>query len=167
MAYPTEGCFGLGCDPRQPNAVRRLLQLKRRSYRHGLIVLAAHLGQLLPYTDITNERLLAAPRASWPGPFTWLVPARTGVSAVVRGEHDNVAVRVTAHPTAAALCRHARRAIVSTSANRRGHAPLRSAAAVRREFGEAVDIVLNGTLGHATRPTPIRDALSGALVRAG
>jgi L-threonylcarbamoyladenylate synthase len=167
VAYPTEGCYGLGCDPRRPNAVRRLLRLKRRSYRPGLIVIAARLGQLLPYTDITNEALLAAARASWPGPLTWLVPARPGVPAGIRGAHATVAVRVTAHPVAAALCRHARRAITSTSANRSGQLPLRTAAAVRREFGEAVDVVLNGALGDTMRPTPIRDLLNGALVRPG
>ena len=45
IAYPTESCFGLGCDPKNLQAVRRLLMLKRRSYRKGLILIASNVHQ--------------------------------------------------------------------------------------------------------------------------
>jgi L-threonylcarbamoyladenylate synthase len=72
---------------------------------------------------------------------------------------------VTAHEPAAALCRGFGGALVSTSANRHGEPPARSAAEVAAAFGYALDAILNGPTGGLERPTPIRDAISGAIVR--
>lgn len=105
--------------------------------------------------------------AAWPGPVTWLMPARRGVSRWLIGEHPRIAVRVTAHRGAAALCNHAGTAIVSTSANRHGHPPARSAGGVRREFGECVDYVLAGNLGGSPKPSEIRDVVTGRIIRSG
>lgn len=163
VAYATEYCFGLGCDPFNRNAVFRLLRLKRRPVQKGLIVLAAATEQLAPYaTTISASEL-----TTWPGPYTWLLPARPGVPGWITGRHDKIALRVTAHAQAAALCRAAGMAIVSTSANRAGETPARTDREVLRRFGKLVDYVLPGAVGAATAPTPIRDALTGELIRPG
>lgn len=167
IAYPTESCYGLGCDPRRHDAIRRLLRIKRRSPDQGLILISAHFSQVEKYIDLKAGDALARARRDWPGPVTWLLPALPGVTSWLRGRHATLAVRVTAHPGAAALCRHARSALVSTSANRHGRPPCRTAAAVRRELGDDVDYVLEGRLGGLARATEIRDAQTGAVVRAG
>ena len=163
VAYATEYCFGLGCDPLNRNAVLRLLRLKRRPVNKGLIILAADTGQLAPYVTT----LSASELATWPGPHTWLLPARPGVPAWITGRHGKIALRVTAHAQAAALCHAAGMAIVSTSANRAGEIPARTDREVARRFGKRVDCILSGTVGNATAPTPIRDALTGELIRPG
>jgi L-threonylcarbamoyladenylate synthase len=81
------------------------------------------------------------------------------------GGQRRLAVRVTAHPVARALCRGFGGPLVSTSANRTGRAPARSAAAVRLVFGAALDAVVVGPVGGAARPSPIRDALTGVWLR--
>jgi L-threonylcarbamoyladenylate synthase len=78
-----------------------------------------------------------------------------------------LAVRVTAHPLAAALCRACGHPLVSTSANRSGRPALRSARAVRIQLGRALDGLLPGPTGGAARPTAIRDLRSGQQLRAG
>jgi L-threonylcarbamoyladenylate synthase len=165
VAYPTESVYGLGCDPRRTATVRRLLRLKRRDPKLGLILIAADERQLEPYVDLECAPGVQRARATWPGPYTWLLRARAEVSPWLRGAHDTIAVRVTAHAGAAALCRYARRALVSTSANRHDRPPARSTAAVRREFGAAVDFGLQGPLGGLPAPTEIRDAATGRVVR--
>lgn len=165
VAYPTESVYGLGCDPRRHDTLRRLLHLKRRAPELGLILIAADERQLDPHVDFEHAPGIKRARATWPGPYTWLLHAREDVSPWLRGNHETLAVRVTAHAGAAALCRHARSALVSTSANRHDHPPARSAAAVRREFGAAVDFILQGNLGGLTAPTEIRDAVTGRIVR--
>jgi L-threonylcarbamoyladenylate synthase len=105
--------------------------------------------------------------ATWPGPVTWIVPARPFVPAWLTGGRGTLAVRVTAHPIASELAARAGGAIVSTSANRAGRSPLRSALAVRRAFHDDVDLVLVGPLGGADRPTEIRDAATGTTLRPG
>lgn len=167
IAYPTEHCYGLGCDPRHAGAVRRILRLKRRSHRQGLIIVAATLGQLRPWHRLDDDEIPAVVLESWPGPWTWLLPAAHWVPSLLRGEHERIAARVTAHPLTSALCRAAHTALVSTSANRHHRPPARTAARVRREFPRGVDLVVEGALGTLPAPTAIRDALTGALVRAG
>ncbi|MET0226605.1 MAG: Sua5/YciO/YrdC/YwlC family protein, partial [Dokdonella sp.] len=81
------------------------------------------------------------------------------------GAHAGIALRVTAHPRAAALCAAFGAALVSTSANRHGAAPALSADDVHNAFGAELDAILNGNVGGLERPTPIRDAISGAIVR--
>ena len=163
VAYATEYCFGLGCDPMNRAAVLRLLRIKRRSPAKGLILIAAATDQLAPYV----EHIPAPVAATWPGPNTWLLPVRDGVPRWITGDHARIAVRVTAHAQAAALCKAAGMAVVSTSANRAGGAPVRSYREAVRRFKGVVDYVLPGLVGDAPAPTPIRDAVTGEIVRAG
>lgn len=166
VAYPTEAVYGLGCDPLNLEAVLRLLSIKRRDPAKGLILIADDIKRLLPFIRITaiqHKTLMQG----WPGPNTWLVPAQDWVPEWLTGSHDSLAIRVTAHPLAAALCREAGMPIVSTSANLAGHPPARNALQVRNRLAGQVDFLLSGRTGGAQRPTAIRDLASGKLVRAG
>lgn len=167
VAYPTEAVFGLGCDPLNPDAVMRLLAIKQRPWQKGLILIASSPEQLepflLPLTGDSEEMVYG----SWPGPVTWLLPCRPEVPYWLRGEHRTLAVRVTAHPLAAAFCESFGSPIVSTSANLAGHEPARSALRVQCALGDRVDYILHGALGDLAQPTEIRDAQTGRIVRAG
>lgn len=163
VAYPTESCFGLGCDPRNTAAVRRILRIKRRPRAKGLILIADRISRLLPYVDFRAVSRRQPILDSWPGRHTWLLPA--GTSRWLRGGHDTLAVRVTAHRDAARLCQLARTAIVSTSANRSGRRMLRCAHAVRREFGNEIDFIVDGRVGNARAPSIIRHFDTGEVVR--
>jgi len=165
IAYPTEAVFGLGCDPRDERAVRRLLAIKRRPARKGLILIAADFAQLEPFLQPLSPSDRARLPVTWPGPHTWLVPARRTTPRWLRGRHDTLAVRVTAHPLAAALCRACGHPLVSTSANPGGRPPARSALAVRRRLGHLLDCILAGPTGGAAQPTAIRDLRTGRRVR--
>ncbi len=167
IAYPTEGVWGIGCDPLNGEAVTRVLKLKGRAAAKGLILIAAALEQLLPYLAPLAAGERARLEATWPGPVTWLIPAAPDTPPWLSGEHATLAVRVTAHPPAAALCRAFGGALVSTSANPSGLPPAQSALAVRRYFGDAVDFILEGPLGGRKRPSEIRDFASGAVIRPG
>ncbi|MFO7602743.1 MAG: Sua5/YciO/YrdC/YwlC family protein [Gammaproteobacteria bacterium] len=167
IAYPTEAVFGLGCDPRQPHSIQRLLDIKQRPAAKGLILIASTVAQLVPYLDLSQ---LSAARwqeiqSCWPGPVTWLVPAAAQVGAEIRGVHTSVAVRVSAHARVQALCDAFDGAIISTSANLSGQPPARSAAQTRAQLGERLDYILPGEVGGARNPSEIRDARSGKIIR--
>jgi L-threonylcarbamoyladenylate synthase len=163
VAHATEYCFGFGCDPLNRAAVLKLLRIKRRPPGKGLILIAADIDQLAPYVDDIPAHV----RATWPGPHTWLLAARAGVPSWITGDHAKIALRVTAHVQAAALCRAAGMALVSTSANRAGGVPVRGYRDAVHRFKNEVDYVLPGMVGDAPAPTPIRDAATGELVRPG
>ncbi|MCG5540637.1 MULTISPECIES: L-threonylcarbamoyladenylate synthase [unclassified Halorhodospira] len=165
VAYPTEAVWGLGCDPRRREAVARLLTLKGRPERQGLILIAAGVEQLEPFLAPLPQAWAEAIHASWPGPMTWVLPASAQAPGWVSGGRDTLAVRVTAHPVAAELCRAFGGALVSTSANPSAGRPARSASQVRRYFGTRIDALVPGRLGELERPTPIRDGRNGAFLR--
>ena len=167
VAYPTEAVYGLGCDPRNRDACARLFAIKRRPPTQGVLLIAAEFAQLEPYIDLPSvpPAAMARATATWPGPNTWIFPRAPDAPAWLVGAHTGIAVRVTAHAPAAGLCRAFGAALVSTSANRHGETPARSAEAARAAFGDEVDAILNGPLGGLERPTPIRDAISGVTVR--
>lgn len=166
IAYPTEGVYGLGCDPRNPIAVERLLRLKGRPMAKGLILLAAEWSDLAPFAAPLSAAEQDRIRATWPGAITWLLPTSQQTPAWLTGGGSRVAMRVTAHPLAAALCQCWGGALVSTSANRSGQRPARSALAVRRRFlREDIKMILHGALGDLSRPTPIRDVVTGVWLR--
>ncbi len=148
-------------------AFARLLALKRRPDSKGVILIAADESQLAPFLGPIDPAMGARVRASWPGPVTWLMPASEQVPRWIVGRHDTLAVRVTAHPIAAALCRAFGGALVSTSANRSGRPPARSALRTRLLFGADIDLVVSGPLGGQARPTAIIDARDGRVIRAG
>lgn len=167
IAYPTEAVYGLGCAPCFPEAVQRILALKGRSPGKGLILVGSAVGQFDGLIDLAalgenRQRVLD----SWPGPVTWIVPARPGVPAWLSGGRPALAVRVSDHPQVRALCDRVG-ALVSTSANPEGAPPARDARRVRAYFGDQLDYVLPGRVGALDRPTEIRDARSGAILRPG
>ena len=165
IAYPTEAVWGLGCDPLDVEAVARILAIKERPASMGLILIAADMTQLEPWIEPVSQQIQARIAATWPGPVTWVLPARAWVPAWVHGGRGSLAVRVTAHAQCAALCRATGFPIVSTSANRSGRPPARTGIQVRRWFGSELDLILDGATGGRERPSEIRDAISGLPIR--
>ena len=167
LAYPTEAVFGLGCDPHDRQAFERLFALKQRPPTQGVLLIGAEFAQVERYIDLSAvpADVLAQVQASWPGPNTWIFPRSPAVPAWVAGAHAGIALRVTAHAPAAALCRAFGGALVSTSANPHGEPSARTAATVDAYFGAALDGLLDAPVGGQQRPTVIRDALSGAIIR--
>ena len=137
----TDTVYGLACDPRIAAAVDRVYALKRRPAGLELTLLAHDAGQL--------ERLVAwTPAATrladafWPGPLSLVLPVGEVRLAVPR-RGQTLSVRVPAHPELLALLEQSG-PLASTSANRHGQPPALSAAAVRRQFGDQVSVMLGG-----------------------
>lgn len=163
VAYATESCYGLGCDPRNPSAVRRLLAVKQRPRRKGLILVSDRLSRLEPFLQKLDPATRVGVEGYWPGPVTLLLPARA--PRWLTGAHAKLAVRVSAHPDTARLCRHLQMALVSTSANVSGAKPAKAEAQCRRLFGVNT-WVLPGKIGARKRPSTLIDYASGRVLRA-
>ena len=165
IAYPTEAVYGLGCDPLNPDAVMRILDLKNRPVEKGLILIAADFSQLKPFITELDNKIMQRIHASWPGPTTWLLPIAANLPYWLSGQHPTIAVRVTDHPIAAALCRACQSPLVSTSANPAGLPPARNALTVHRMFHDQVECIITGETGRRKQPSQIIDAQSGRILR--
>ncbi|PVZ68429.1 tRNA threonylcarbamoyladenosine biosynthesis protein RimN [Pelagibaculum spongiae] len=169
IAYPTESVFGLGCNPFDEQAVEKLLQLKSRPVEKGLILIAASFEQVAPLIDVAklSELQLQQIRQSGPMPVTWVMPVKPNVPHWLTGKFNTLAVRVTDHPVAAALCERFGGPLVSTSANPAGLPPAKNRLKVRKYFGNQLANIVIGELGKNNKPSEIRDAISGKVFRKG
>jgi L-threonylcarbamoyladenylate synthase len=165
IAYPTESVFGLGCDPANRQAVYRVLRIKGRPQRKGLILIASDLSQLQPYIAPLNaEQQSRLAQSSTMKPYTWVVPRANDCPRWLTGQHRSIAVRLTTHPLCRKLCSDNGTALVSTSANRSGGRPVKSTRDCLRRFGSQARVI-RGRTGGAKRPSTIADLLTGRILR--
>lgn len=166
IAYPTEAVWGLGCDPWDLQAVQQIWQLKQRPWHKGLILVASRWQHIQPLIAHLNDEQIQRLRNTWPGPNTWLLPDDVNwVPQWIKGQHESVAVRISAHPLVERLCDALGGPIVSTSANPASLAPAKTRLKLRQYFGEDLDYVLPGNLGASFQPSQVRDLITNKIIR--
>ena len=144
IAFPTETVYGLGANANNPEAVRKIFQLKGRPSTHPVIVHLDNPRYLQRWVrDMTPEAKKLAD-AFWPGPLTLVAKRALAVNDVITGGQDTVAIRVPNHPIAQQLLNAFGGGIAAPSANRYGHVSPTRAEHVREEFGDDLKIVLDG-----------------------
>lgn len=160
IAYPTEGVWGLGCDPLNQEALESLISLKGRSLKKGLILIGSNISHFDNFVDTAEhkEKLLS----KWPGPHTWLVPCKLEPS-VLTGYKAKIALRLSDHKEIVSICNEFGGAIISTSANKTGEPVLSNFQEIRRKFPEVT--ILNGSLGGESKSSRIQDLITDEIIR--
>lgn len=144
VAFPTETVYGLGANAENEAAVARVFAVKGRPSNHPLIVHIARAEELHHWATDVPEVALRLAAACWPGPLTLLLRKAARVPLATTGGLQSVGLRVPAHPVALALLRRFGGGIAAPSANRFGCVSPTTAAHVRADLGEDVDVVLDG-----------------------
>lgn len=168
VAYPTEAVFGLGCNPNDEQAVRKLLELKKRPEEKGLILIAPNVELLLPYIDESqfSDKEWQHFRTLGTQAVTWVMPAKESVPHYLTGKFDSIAVRICQTPAVVALCEKVGFALTSTSANLTGLEPCRTFEEVKQQFGSDFPVLEMATEGRQN-PSEIRDIFTQAVFRNG
>lgn len=164
IAYPTEGVFGLGCDPFNATAMLRLLKLKQRSVDKGVILLASSWQQVSKLIKINQHDKMLINTVSHP--VTWICPATARVPRWICGRFTSVAIRVTLHPLAKQICSQFGDPVVSTSANLEGEVPATSVQELTQQLVQGIDFIVPGKVGHLYQPTEIRQVKTNTIIRA-
>lgn len=146
VAFPTETVYGLGADAAYPHALLRVFRLKRRPLDHPLIVHLGDAGLLDYWAGAIPDAAWRLAERFWPGPLTLVLPRRIHVLPLVTGGQRTVGLRVPDHPVALALLRALgpEKGLAAPSANRFGHVSPTAAEHVREEFGDQLDMILDG-----------------------
>jgi L-threonylcarbamoyladenylate synthase len=144
VAFPTETVYGLGADASSVDAVHRLFAVKRRPADHPVIVHLGDVSQLGDWARVVPEAAARLAAACWPGPLTVIVPRAARVAEAVTGGLDTVGLRVPDQPLALELLRAFGGGMAAPSANRFGRVSPTTAADVRADLGDDVDVVLDG-----------------------
>lgn len=147
VAIPTETVYGLGADALNPEAVAQVFAVKERPSFDPLICHLPNAKALKDITDIPaelQELVNKLAKEFWPGPMTLVLPKKPCVPDIVTSGLPTVACRVTSHEAMRGVAKALGHPIAAPSANRFGHISPTSAAAVMKELGGAIPLVLDG-----------------------
>lgn len=167
FAYPTDTIWGLGCHPQHPVAIRRILQLKRRSISKGMILLTSSIEYAIKFIDPAfRTDLYPQLSETQPRPTTWLVPAAHGCPGWLTAGGDRIALRLTRLPHITELCSRLESPLVSTSANISGRSPIRNSIQAQRLFDGKIDFIMRGYTTGSAQESRIIDVRTGNIIRA-
>lgn len=158
FVYPTETCYGLGCDATNAALVNRVYAIKGRSFTKPVSWIAADMHIAKRYVEFSDTARTLSEKF-WPGPLTLVLPLRPEchkLAALVRSEW--VGLRVSSHPVAREISRRIRRPIVATSANLAGGGECYSVDEVKRALKsqkEQPDIYIDGGVLPRVAPTTV------------
>jgi len=177
VAFPTETVYGLGADAANPDAVARLYRVKGRPAAHPVIVHFASADAAFGWARQVPPAARKLAARFWPGPLTLILKRAKHVGDFVTGGEDAVGLRVPSHPVAHALLAafageaHKGHAggVAAPSANRFGRVSPTTAAHVRADLGDEVDVILEGGSSEVGIESTIVDLSRGApaLLRPG
>ena len=144
VAFPTETVYGLGANASDPAAVRKIFDLKGRPPDHPVIVhldnpryLHRWVSEMPPLAQLLAD-------AFWPGPLTLILPKAENVNDIVTGGQTSIGIRVPSHPMAQQLLTAFGGGIAAPSANRYGRLSPTRPEHVKEEFGDALEMILDG-----------------------
>lgn len=163
IAFRTDTFYGLGADPLNSLAVRKIKQLKGREDTKPILLLISDYAQVARFITHPSDLFLEIANRFWPGPLTLVSKARPELPEDLTAGTGTVGLRLPDDDDVRSLVRACGGALTATSANPSGDLPARSAADVQHYFGDQVDLVVNGgrvTVLHAStvldlsRPEP-------------
>jgi L-threonylcarbamoyladenylate synthase len=168
LAFRTDTFYGVGADPFNPEAVRKIDELKGREGKPILVLVSdrAWAERLThsrgPLFDALSERF-------WPGPLTLVLAADARLPVELTAGTGTVGVR---YPADEQVCRFVEACggvLTATSANRAGQQPARSAEEVMTSLPVGLELVVDGGATAAERPSSVVDISGGAarLIREG
>ena len=143
VAFPTDTVYGVGVHPFQPEAVRKLFRIKGRPSDKPIPILVGLIEDVERVARNLPEPFFYLADRFWPGELTLIVEAKDLPLEITAGG-KTVGVRMPNHPLALQLMRRFGGPIATTSANPSGEPPATSAADVRAQLGNLVDLVLDG-----------------------
>ena len=164
IAYPTDTFYGLGADPKNGSAVKRLFEIKARTPGSPILLLIKDAAAVAEWAaDITPlaERLM---RRHWPGPLTLVFKAHDSVIRELTGGTDTIGLRVPGSELTRSLLAYLGTALTGTSANVSGGLSAQTAEEAGQTVGDAVDLILDGGMTTGGMPSTVVD-VSGGMPR--
>lgn len=157
VAFPTDTVYGVGAKFNSVLAVERVFAVKKRPYSSALPLVMADETQLDMVAVNVSPLARELARRFWPGELTLIVPRSAMVPDVLTAGGDTVAVRVSGHPLSRWLAAKLGAPIVGTSANLHGLPSPVTAAEVRAQLGDGVDMIIDGGACRYGRESTIID----------
>lgn len=156
LAVPTESFYALAAPALNPLAVERVRAMKGRRDRKPILVMIADRGQLTLLAAEVPPAAAALMDAFWPGPLTLTFPASSLLPEVIMAGGKTVGIRQPCSPLLVPVIERVG-PLTGTSANRSGQRPADTAASVQSDFGNMLDLILDGGQTPGGAPSTVVD----------
>jgi len=140
IVYPTETCYGIGCDALNENAVEKVYRVKKREKKKPLSIIVSSLEMMRKYGKITKEVEYLV-KKFMPGPLTIVVEKKRTIPDILNPKE--IAFRISSHPIAQQLVKELDKPITATSANISGSKPIYSSEEIVKIFNGKVDMIID------------------------
>ena len=157
VAFPTDTVYGVGTDPWDEAAIRRLAELKARDPSKPIALLLSDASALPRVCENLTEVAEQLAREFFPGPLTMVVRAAADLPHALSGGRGTVGIRVPDHDDARRFIHECGGILAATSANLSGRPPATSALDVVAALGDGVDFVLDGGPTGVAEPSTVVD----------
>ena len=157
IAYPTDTFYGLGVDPRNPRAIKRVFEIKGRETDQPILLLLHDRSEVTAWASVVSPSAERLMDRFWPGPLTIVLTARPDIVQELTGGKGTIGLRVPGNELTRELLRQVGNALTGTSANRTGSSSLRTTDEVKRELGDRIDLILDGGDLTEDRPSTVVD----------
>ena len=163
IAYPTESCFGIGCDPKNKKAINKIIKLKKRLRNKNFIIIGSSIKQFNSFINPLNDATKKTLFSKWPGPHTWVINVNDQCPNWLMS-NSKIALRIPSFSKCQDLARSIDMAITSTSLNLSGKIPLKNYRDVCRFLPNQVKLI-GGRIGKNKRPSVIQDFKTKKIIR--
>ena len=134
ILYPTDTIWGLGCDATNPEAVKRIYDIKKRADNKSMLVLLDDAGKM----DIALDLIEVADK-----PTTIIYPGAKRLAPNLIAEDGTIGIRITREEFTRSLIFRYNKPIVSTSANISGEPSPHFFGEISEEIKNAVDYIVD------------------------
>jgi len=157
IAFRTDTFYGLGTDPFNAAAVRKIRELKGREEAKPILLLISDLSEVDRFITHQSEIFKSVANRFWPGPITLIGTARPELPVELTAGTQTIGLRLPKDEEVRSLVRECGGALTATSANSSGHEPSKTAVDVVAYFPNGIDLVLDGGTVTATEPSTVVD----------
>jgi len=144
VVFPTETLYGLGVNALNENAIRKVFNIKGRSYENPIPILINKKEGLSEFVSNVPEKAENLIKKFWPGGLTIIFEASPKLPSLLTGNRGKIGIRISNNPIAQELVKQADIPITATSANISGQKGCTTALEVYKSLGNRVDLILDG-----------------------
>jgi tRNA threonylcarbamoyl adenosine modification protein (Sua5/YciO/YrdC/YwlC family) len=143
VAYPTDTCYGLGCDIRNKKAIERVYQIKQLDRKQPFSFICSGLTNISQYAKVSNYAYKTMKRLL-PGPYTFILDGSKLVPKMMLTKRKTAGIRVPNHPICLQIIEGLGNPIISTSITRQDHTMLNEPFLIEQYLGKRIDIIIDG-----------------------
>ncbi|MBL6685966.1 MAG: Sua5/YciO/YrdC/YwlC family protein [Methylophilaceae bacterium] len=164
ILYPTESCFGIGCDPSNFFSIQKIKKIKKRNLKKNFLLIGSNMQEFKKYIIEIKNKDLKELYSKWPGPHTWVVDAKKNTSPWLSSSQKKIAIRIPSFSLCHKLTKGIGMALISTSANESGKRSIKNYRQACR-FGNGRVKIIKGVIGGMKKPSTIQDFTSKQILR--